>query len=81
MNLFDTFRVRTSGLYSVNMILIYILVVVVLFIVCIVLSRKLSIYRPKVYKSVTDVADNKIILNDNYVIDTETADVRGVSHE
>ena len=56
MNLLELLIGRDIGTYHIDMIIIYIVVLIVAFIVCVILSNNLNVYNPRMNKDISNTA-------------------------
>ena len=83
MNLLELLIGRDIGTYHIDMIIIYIVVLIVAFIVCIILSNKLNVYNPRMNKDINKVTIAERILQKEVLdeVAATTADNVGAKDE
>ena len=83
MNLLELLIGRDIGTYHIDMIIIYIVVLIVAFIVCVILSNNLNVYNPRMNKNINKVTIAERILQKEVLdeVAATTADSVGAKDE
>ena len=83
MNFLELFIGRDLGTYNIDMIIIYVVVLIVAFTVCVILSNNLNVYNPRMNKNINKVTIAERILQKEVLdeVAATTADSVGAKDE
>ena len=69
MNFLELFIGRDLGTYNIGMIIIYVVVLIVAFTVCVILSNNLNVYNPRMNKDISNT-----VATADHILQTEVLD-------
>jgi len=69
MNFLELFIGRDLGTYNIDMIIIYVVVLIVAFTVCVILSNNLNVYNPRMNKDISNT-----VATADHILQTEVLD-------
>ncbi|SEW41948.1 hypothetical protein [[Clostridium] fimetarium] len=81
MNILELLIGQDIGTYNIDMIIIYIVVLIVAFIVCVILSNNLNVYSPRMNKDINKVTTAEHILQAEVLDEVAATSVDSVGAE